>query len=278
MDIQLADQRIFTLSEKITSDQAKQRAMDKRVQIFISGLGSMILQRPKAEEIELLGTQKRFEPFWHVVCATRHVYDRSSKFNVPVAGAEVKSITLQGTDYPVTNHAFTLSALEHCTEEHREQIFVNGVNGEKEELASVIGGAKNEVTDLNTFTTDDKAIVVPPETRASFVVRQILQPMLKPVQADVIHEETVTIEAVDLYYRPIYAFEFKWKPKDKTGVAEFDGITGEMRNAKALLQQMNIPLTRNALFDIGADTLGMLVPGANIALKLARVAMDKDKY
>jgi hypothetical protein len=278
MDIQLADQRIFALSEKITPDQAKQRAMDKRVNIFISGLSSMILQRPKPEEIELIGTQKRFEPFWHVKCATRHVYDRTSKFNVPVTGPEVQAITLQGTDYPVTNRAFSLSAVEHCTEENRQQIFVNGVSGEKEELSALVAGPKSEVTDLGSFTSNETAIVMPPETRASFVVRQILQPMLKPVQADVIHEETVTIEAVDLYYRPIYAFEFKWKPKDKTGVAEFDGVTGEMRNAKALLQQMNIPLTRNALFDIGADTLGMLVPGANIALKLARVAMDKDKY
>ena len=278
MDIQLADQRIFALSEKLTADQAKLRAMDKRVNIFISGIGSMLLQRPKLEEIELIGTQKRFEPFWHVVCATRHVYDRTSKFNVPATGAEVKSITLQGTDYPVTNRMFNLTALEHCIEENKQQIFVNGVSGEKEELSSLIGGAKNEVTDLSTFTADGQVVVVPPETRASFVVRQILQPMLKPVQADVIHEETVIIEAVDLYYRPIYAFEFKWKPKDKTGVAEFDGVTGEMRNAKALLQQMNIPLSRNALFDIGADTLGMLVPGANIALKLARVAIDKDKY
>lgn len=278
MDIQLADQRIFALSEKLTADQAKLRAMDKRVNIFISGIGSMLLQRPKLEEIELIGTQKRFEPFWHVVCATRHVYDRTSKFNVPATGAEVKSITLQGTDYPVTNRMFNLTALEHCIEENKQQIFVNGVSGEKEELSTLIGGAKNEVTDLSAFTADGQVVVVPPETRASFVVRQILQPMLKPVQADVIHEETVIIEAVDLYYRPIYAFEFKWKPKDKTGVAEFDGVTGEMRNAKALLQQMNIPLSRNALFDIGADTLGMLVPGANIALKLARVAIDKDKY
>jgi hypothetical protein len=237
----------------------------------------MILQRPKSEEIELIGTQKRFEPFWHVVCATRHVYDRSSKFNVPVTGAEVKSITFQGSDYPVANHAFTINGVEHCTEENRQQIFVNGVSGEKEELNAVVNGPKNEITDLGSFTSSETTMIVPPETRASFVVRQLLQPMLKPVQADVIHEETVTIEAVDLYYRPIYAFEFKWKPKDKAGVAEFDGVTGEMRNAKALLQQMNIPISRDALFDIGADTVGMLIPGANIAVKLAKVAIDRNK-
>ena len=131
--------------------------------LFISGLGSMLLQRPKLEEIELTGTQKRFEPFWHVVCATRHVYDRTSKFNVPATGAEVKSITLQGTDYPVTNRMFNLTALEHCIEENKQQIFVNGVSGEKEELSSLIGGAKNEVTDLSAFTADGQVVVVPPD-------------------------------------------------------------------------------------------------------------------
>ena len=50
-----------------------------------------------------------------------------------------------------------------------------------------------------------------------------------------------------------------------------------MRNAKALLQKMSIPISRDALFDIGADTVGMLIPGANIAVKLARVAIDRKK-
>jgi len=82
------------------------------------------------------------------------------------------------------------------------------------------------------------------------------------------------IEAIDLYYRPIFAFEFRWKTKDKTAVAEIDGVTGEMRNAKSLRQQINLPVTRDALFDIGADTIGMIVPGGNIAVKLVKVAID----
>ena len=118
-----------------------------------------------------------------------------------------------------------------------------------------------ELTDLTEFAARDNTIVVPPEIRASFVMRQALQTMLKPVQADVIFEEVVTVEAIDLYYRPIFAYEFRWKTKDKTAVAEIDGLTGDMRNAKSLRQQMNIPISRDALFDIGADTVGMLVPG-----------------
>ena len=101
--------------------------------------------------------------------------------------------------------------------------------------------------------------------------------MLKPLQADVVFEEAVIIEAIDLYYRPIYAFEFRWKPKNKTAVAEFDGITGEMRNAQSLRPALSVAISRDALFDIGADTVGMLIPGANIAVKLAKVALEQKK-
>jgi hypothetical protein len=34
-------------------------------------------------------------------------------------------------------------------------------------------------------------------------------------------------------------------------------------------------VTRDALFDIGADTVGLLVPGGGIAVKVARLAIDQ---
>ncbi len=273
MDIQLAEQKIFALSEKITVEQARLRALDKRTTLVTSGV-TVLLQRVKPEEVEQVATQKRREPFWHVICAIRQVYDRTRNFSVPVTGPEVQSITLHETDYPVANRSIAFAAVEHCREENRQQMFFDGVSGETQELGSLIGNTRSEVTDLADFAARDGVIVVPPEIRASFVMRQALQAMLKPLQADVIFEEVVTIEAIDLYYRPIFAFEFRWKAKDKTAVAEFDGVTGEMRNAKSLRQQMNLPISRDALFDIGADTIGMIVPGGNIAVKLVKVAID----
>ena len=48
-------------------------------------------------------------------------------------------------------------------------------------------------------------------------------------------------------------------------------------NAKALRPFLNINISRDALFDIGADTIGLMVPGANIAVKLAKVALEQKK-
>ncbi len=148
MDIQLAEQRIFALTEKLTAEQARARAMDRRTGVFGGGLGSL-LQRPKSEEVELLATQKRFEPFWHAACSLRQVYDRTRKFSVPVTGPEVQSLTLHDTEYPVVNRSFTVTAVEHCRDEERQQIFLDGLSGEKIDLAALIEGAKFEVTDLD---------------------------------------------------------------------------------------------------------------------------------
>lgn len=274
MDLHVADQRIFALAEKLTADQARLRAMDRRTNVFVGGL-TTLLQRPRSEEVELLATQRRLEPFWHAVCAVRQVYDRTRKFSVPVSGPEVQAVTLQGSDYPIANRAFTVEAVEHCREEDRQQLFLDGLSGDKLDLGALVDQPKNEVTDLTMLSQGDNVIVVPPEIRASFVVRQALQPMLKPLQADIVYEEVVTIETLDLYYRPIYAYEFRWKTKDRTAVAEFDAITGEMRNARALRPTLRLNVSRDALFDIGADTVGMIVPGANIAVKLAKIALDQ---
>ena len=98
--------------------------------------------------------------------------------------------------------------------------------------------------------------------------------MMKPVQADSITEESMTIQHIDLYYHPWWAFEFHWKPKDKTGVVELDAVTGEMRQGQALASRVSKMMNRDALFDIGADTVGLLVPGGSIAVKVARLAID----
>jgi hypothetical protein len=101
--------------------------------------------------------------------------------------------------------------------------------------------------------------------------------MLKPVQADTIIEESMTLEHIDLYYRPWWAFEFHWQPKDKRGVVEIDAITGQMRQGQALMAKVQRVVNRDVLFDIGADTVGLLVPGGSIAVKVARLAIDRNQ-
>lgn len=274
MDIQLADQHIFRLDDRLTPEEIRQRAMDRRTGAFGSGLEN-IFSRPKADDIELIDSQRRLEPFWHVGCSALYVYDRSHDYTVPVSGKQVGAVSVHGEEHQVTpGGTFTIPSIEHSREEYRQALFLDGVTGAAvADAAAIVGSPRHEVTDLEALATEAD-IVVPPEQRASYVVRQLLTGMLKPLQADVVHEETITFEQIDLYFRPWWAFEFHWKVKDKKGVVEMDAVTGELRNSQALMARLSRTVTRESLFDIGADTVGLLVPGGSIAVKVAKLAID----
>jgi hypothetical protein len=280
MDIQLAEQHIYALEERLAFDEIRQRAMDKRSTAFGGGLGSL-LQRPRPEDIVLLATQRRLDPFWNVACRARYVYDRRREYSVPASGPEVRGVTVGDRRYEVADagraaRTFSLETTEHCLDEFGHEVYIDGQTGQPvADGASILeGAARTAVADPAGLTADD-TVVLPPEHRASYVIRQLLAEMLKPLQADRVEEETLTLEKTDLYYRPVWAFEFHWKPKDRRGVVEIDALTGQVRQGHSLLPALSRMVTRDAMFDIGADTIGLLVPGGSIALKVARVALDK---
>ena len=280
MDIQLAPERIFLLQERLSPDEIRQRAMDRRTQAFGGGLGNL-LQRPKPEDITVVEAQRRLEPFWHAAARARYVYQRNRDYAVPASAPEVREVTVNGTAYPVQESVrsaptFTLSVMESCLDEFAHQLFSDGVSGAPvADAQAMITGPSAEVTDPATLGADE-TIVVPPEHRASFVVRKLLGEMMKPVQADSVEEESLVLEKTDLYYRPVYAYEFLWAPKDRRGVVEIDGLTGQLRQGQSLMPRLKRMVSRESLFDIGADTAGLLIPGGSIAVKVARAAVDRN--
>ena len=276
MEVTLAAEKLFVLEERLTVDEVTQRAMDRRT----GALGSL-LSKPKPEEVALLNRQRRLEPFWHVAGHATYVYERNRDYNVAASSPDVEAITVNGTRYESQvsgqGKAFRVPAREHCRANFRHESFVNGLTGQAvPEGGQLITGPRSEVTDPSTIGTDD-TIVVPPEHRASYVVRALMAEIMKPVQADQVIEESVTLEATELFYRPIWAFEFAWTGKGKQAIVEVDSVTGQIAAGKALVGQMKAMMNRDLLFDIGADTVGLIVPGGSIAVKLAKAAMDQRK-
>lgn len=240
----------------------------------ISGL----LQRPKPEDVQLLGFERRLEPFWHVIGRARYVYDRVREYAVPVTSPEVREVKIGGSSALVADSGrgrqFLLSVTEHCVEELGNELYVSATSGAPiADGAAVVTGPREEVADPAALVGGE-AIVIPPEQRSSFVVRSLLTGIMKPVQADSMDEERMILDRIDLYYRPVRAFEFYWKPRDRRGVVEVDALTGQVVVGKSLSATISRALTRDHIFDIGADTAGLLVPGGSIAVKVAKLAID----
>lgn len=280
MEIKVADQRILLFTDHIDADEAHEKAWGKKTDAFdtISKVASF-LSRPKDDDFELVYSEHRYQPFWHVAATARYVYDRSANYQVQTSGSEVQSVVFGETDFAVTNGHIHMGVTEHCVQEEQEEVLVDGVSGKHMgELRRYLSLSPKEVAGDLEKSVPAKSILVPPQARVSAIMRDTLSKMIKGIQADTILEERVEVTCMDLYYRPVYAFQFRWKSKGKEAITEVDGVTGEVTMGNRIFQEyLGKALDRNFLFDVGADAAGMFIPGGSIAVKVAKKYIDDRK-
>jgi hypothetical protein len=275
VEINLGDERIVELLGPYSSQQVQETAHGRRVDVF----GQVVkwVQRPKPEDIEVTSLQKRLEPFWYATAVARYVYDRRHTYSVPVS-PEVRSVTVYGNSLTVAgdqNSVFQLEALEQCVEEFRRDLILEAVQGREADWGKYLNFPQSAVPEVASLQQDG-TVVVWPEVRGSFVVRKLAALLMKTFQADQIHEEKIDVEQVLLCFRPVYVVEYVWKPKQKKQAMEFDALTGEFKTVSGDIKKQVVRVLENdALFDIGADAIGTVLPGANIAVKLGRLAARK---
>ena len=280
MEIFLATERAYHLVPQITLEVARDRLEQKKASL-VSGTVGALIARPKPEDIQLVSVESRLEAFWQIDVFLRTVYERNHTYSIPVSGGEVHHVTALGQDLPVTagskgSVSFSLEGVEHCVEERRHNFTFDG-SGTKMDLSKYQSFAKTEITDLEQFAPAN-VLLVPPQSHASTVVRSVLAEVIKPVQAQLIHEERVNVEALDINFRPVYALEYNWVTKGKQVIVEFDALTGEIHGGgRKMGNQIKGMITRDLIFDVTADAVGMLVPGGSIAVKLVKAAIDRSK-
>ena len=280
MEISLAEEHAYYFVPQISLEVARDR-IEKKKTTLVAGMFGTLISRPNPNEIQVVSVENRLEPYWVVTAASRTAYDRQQVYTVPIKGEEVREVTLLGQKLTVgskSNPSLTLNGIEHCVDERRVTRFFDGLTGQKEDLSRFQSFTKSAITDIGAFAPDGM-LVVPPQMRATAIIRQVLGEVIQPVtKAQIIHEEHVDIETIELNFRPVYALEYEWTSKGKRVIVEFDALLGDMRSGgKKWSDQIKGIITRDLFFDVTADAVGMLVPGGSIAVKLVKAVVDRKK-
>ena len=278
MEILIGTEQAFHLMPIFSVEVAQDRLEQKKTNL-VAGTVNALLSRPKPEDIKLLSLEYRLEPFWVISAFLHTSFDRNASYTIPVTSSLVHAVTIFGQDIStqtdsrgVTN--FSITSVEHCLEERRTLFTFDGT-GVRVDMNKYLSSVKNEISDWASFAPTG-VLVVPPSIRATAVIRSVLSDMIKPVQAQIIHKENITLEKIDLNFRPVYAMEYEWAVKSKRVILEFDAITGDIHTGgKKLSDQMKNVVTRDLIFDVTADAVGMLVPGGSIAVKLVKAVVDR---
>ena len=280
MEISLAEEHAYYFVPQIPLEIARDR-IEKKKAALVAGMFGNLISRPNPNEIQVISVENRLEPYWGITAASRTTYDRQQVYTIPIKGEEVHEVTVLGQKLTVNSKgspSLTLNGIEHCVEEHRLTRFYDGLSGQKTDLSRFQSFTKSEITDLGQFAPEGM-LIVPPQMRATAIVRQILGEAIQPVKnAQVIHEERVDVEAIELNFRPVYAVEYEWASKGKRVIVEFDALLGDMHSGgKKWSDQIKGILTRDLFFDVTADAVGMFVPGGSIAVKLVKAVVDRKK-
>jgi len=280
MEISLAEERAYYFVPQISLEVARDR-IEKKKTTLVAGMFGTLISRPSATDIQEISIENRLEPYWVVTAKSRIAYDRQQTYSIPIKGEEVREVTLLGQKLVISskaNPSLTLSGIEHCVDERRVTRFFDGLTGQITDLSRYQAFAKTEITDLSNFMPGGM-LLVPPQMKATAIVRQVLGEVIRPVsKAQIIHEERVDVDEIELNFRPVYAFEYEWASKAKRVVVEFDALLGDIRSGgKKWSDQIKGILTRDLFFDVTADAVGMIVPGGSIAVKLVKAVVDRKK-
>lgn len=272
MNVELADERILVFADRFTMDHAEGRAWAKRAEAFgtMARLGGL-LNRGASDDYDLLYREKRLQPFWRLSCTAVSAYERTRDYQVRVQ-PEVRSVLVDAQERTVLNGAFRVTGMESCREEVSREVFYDGLT--KGQNSMLLSYLKYEATqadaDVLARAAADGVVVVPPEGKASVMVREVVGGMIGKIEADRVMEERVVVEAVDLYYRPVFAFRYRHAGKE--AVIEFDGLTGDSRPGGATFEQyVGKVLEPKFLLDASVEAVNLFVPGT----QLARIVVSK---
>lgn len=273
--IRVEGERLILLEDVLGWDKARQMAVDHKARAFNSLFN--LLSKPNSNDIEIIYEERRFEAFWHIIGTSEFEYQKKNRYQVPVS-AEVVDLEALGQKFEIgVNRTFTLESLEHCRENYREELMIDANTDKPGDFSRYLGAPKRSILSTDELSADGTPIVYL-ETRAATLVREVLAKLVKPIKADLIMEENITISELCLYFYPVYTFEFFWKVKNKKATLAFDAVTTEVDfKAAKITDTLRKSFTNEDLFEFSKEIAQNIVPGGGLAVMLGKKALEMTK-
>ena len=274
-------QDIRVLDEKYNKKKAQEIAEQNKKKVF--GVISGIVNAFSSEraEVTLTNYEKRYIPFWHVRGESFFEYKRRNNYGFDVK-PEVREVKVGSKVFKIDGDVpyCSVDGEDHCIEKYEKEVILDATEKEKDsetKFKPYIEGKSKNIKEIETLVTKNSA-VMPISIRASFIVRDIIKDLIRPIQADKVLNEKVDIKKLVLYFRPVHAFEFTESKKGTKKTVEVDGITGEFAKGELIKKDYKEKIFReDTLFEVGAELASTVVPGAGVGVMVGKYFRDKHK-
>lgn len=228
------------------------------------------LNRPKADTVNLSKWELRYEPFWHVAARREVDYANTVTYAVPVGNEHAVALEIEGRSFepvPGPKPRIDLPVKERCQRRIDVAVYQDGLR--RAVKPQVLQGYVEKYKAIARDQIDIEGALPPQMSYAAAL--QLAQSRLaaEAIDAHEIRRDVASFERVHLYYRPVFAFEYVWSTSGKIGVIEIDGLTGDVvENGEWFRDRFERVMTRDMLFELGAEAATALVPGGGFAVKV----------
>jgi hypothetical protein len=270
VDVEIAEERIVVLTDRFSLDHAEGRAWSRRSDAFgaVARLGGL-LNRAGSDDYECVYRERRLQPFWRVHATAVAAYERTRTYAVSVSPS-VRSVRFAGETVTAEQGRVSLRGVESCRDETSRDHYFDGLTRAETPALGTYLTFPGELVGAEGLAAAATAgtVVVPPENKASALVREVVSSAIGRIEADQVLEERVRVDVVDLIYRPVYAFRYRHAGKE--AVMEFDGLTGDLHPDGATFEQyVGKILEPRFLLDVGVEAVNIFVPGTQLVRILA---------
>jgi len=277
MHFNVLKQDIRAFEDRYSQKECESIAVGKKGKAFggiFSGIKRLV---SSSDTITLANFEKRYEPFWHIIGSSILEYKRVTEYGFEVK-PEVKSVKINGVVHDVrdgTNWC-AFSGEDHCFENYEKEIMVDAHRGNAVDSKKYLSFPSRHIKQTEELMKE-KQVVIPAKVKASFLARQLIKELIKPIHADKVLQEKVKISTLTLYFRPIYAFEFIDSKTGKSSVLDVDALTGEVTKGLIVGKGLKEIFEEGDLFEIGTEFATDFIPGTKAALMVVKKVREARK-
>ncbi len=254
----LTTPRCFVLEPVINESQAYTQAGEHKSKVFGFDIKRVFTSIGRRSEIKIESKllHCRLVPFWQVKCRSHFDYTRLNEYSITAHDPEAALVTIQGSDkdgryteidYRVdrtgrSEGRVKLTGIERCVKDRESNEWIDSymhtddwapkdLETHQKQLQESTLQHPRPVKDLedfaDTLTLDGKPlfdnnvemIIVPPLETADNVVRRTLRKVMVPIEAALIYDWMLEVSIIDLYFRPLFVFEFLRLDKEGNPIA-----------------------------------------------------------
>ena len=269
--IEPAATRILLFEEVYPARAAQEQAEKSKLDAFGTLARLNPLNRPKHDTVLLSKWELRYEPFWHLVARREVDFTHEANYALQITNPYAQRAEVAGRNFeilsPGSKPRIEMPVQEVCHRKIETVLYQDGLKRPVKPAALQKYVEKYKAVEREQL--DQPGAIEPTLSSAAAMQMALSRLAAEAIDASSIQDERCTFDKLFLYYRPVFAFEYAWNSAGKVGVIEIDGLTGDVvESGEWFRDKIDRVMTRDMLFDLGAEVASAAIPAGGIAVKV----------